>query len=165
MEKWNSLLGVGVDPRDMTLLQMSLRAAVIFFAALFLIQFAHKRFLAGKTAFDFLLIFILGSMLSRAINGTAPITGTIFVGFVVVLIHRGLDFLACEYKPIRSLLKGSSALLIHNGQLDRETMRKHHITEADIEEDMRLKTNARAFGEVAEARLERNGEISVIARS
>lgn len=165
IEEWNNLLGIGVDPHDMTMLQMSMRAIVIFAVALALIRFADKRFLANKTGFDVLLVFVLGSTLSRAINGDAPLAGTIVVGFVVVVLHRVLAALAFRSFTVCRLLKGSTDKVIVDGQLNREVMRKHHITEADIKEDMRLKTNAWDFSQVREARIERNGEISVIAKT
>lgn len=164
IERWNNLLGVGVNPHDMTLLQMSLRAIVIFAVALCLIRFADKRFLANKTGFDVLLVFVLGSTLSRAINGAAPLLGTIFVGFIVVLLHRILAALAYRSYWLCALLKGTSDKVIVDGELKEDIMRKHHLTEADIKEDMRLKTNVWDFSQVREARIERNGEISVIAK-
>lgn len=146
----------------MTLLQMSARAALIFFAALILIRIADKRFLANKTGFDMLFAFILGSSLSRAINGTAPLFNTIAVGFVIVLIHRGLARLAFHSPQICRLLKGQSEVIIKDGALNRDAMAKNDITESDISEDMRLKTNIDDFKKVREARIERNGEISVL---
>jgi len=146
----------------MTLLQMSARAVVIFFSALVLIRIADKRFLANKTGFDMLFAFILGSSLSRAINGAAPLVNTIAVGFIIVLIHRALARLAYHSRPICQLLKGKSEIIIRDGVLDRAVMARNDITEADITEDMRLKTNINDFKKVREARIERNGEISVL---
>src|SRR5690349_9012309 len=57
MNNLGSWVGLGIEPRDMTLLQISMRAVIVFIAALCLIRFAHKRFLAGKTGFDVLLAF------------------------------------------------------------------------------------------------------------
>ena len=146
----------------MTLLQMSARAVVIFFSALVLIRIADKRFLANKTGFDMLFAFILGSSLSRAINGAAPLVNTIAVGFIIVLIHRTLAKLAYHSRPICQVLKGKSEIIIKDGVLDHAVMAKNDITEADITEDMRLKTNINDFKKVREARIERNGEISVL---
>lgn len=163
MQDWvHSAFGMGVEPNDMTLQQMSLRAVVIFFAALVLIRIADKRFMANKTGFDLLLVFILGSTLSRAINGPSPLFKTIAIGLLVVILHRVLAMIACRSTTICTLLKGSSDVLIQNGQMNREAMTRHNLTEADILEDMRLKTTITDVRKVREARIERNGEISVI---
>lgn len=165
MTEWASaIFGLDVEPRDMSMFQMSMRALAIFFAALILIRFADKRFMASKTGFDLLLIFILGSMLSRAINGPSPLFKTIGIGFIVVLLHRLLNFLACRSESLCLLLKGKSDLLIRDGQIVGAALARHSLTEADVREDMRLKTNIDEIRDIHEARLERNGEISVIPR-
>src|SRR5687768_5369195 len=100
------MFGLSVEPRDMTMLQLSMRAVVIFFASLVLIRVADKRFMANKTGFDLLLIFILGSTLSRAINGPSPLFKTIAIGFIVVILHRILAMFACRSEAFCHLLKG-----------------------------------------------------------
>ena len=163
MQDWlHSALGMEVEPNNMTLLQMSLRALIIFFAALVLIRIADKRFMANKTGFDLLLVFVLGSMLSRAINGSSPLFKTIAIGFIVVILHRFLAMMASRSTIICALLKGQSDVLIQNGQLNHRALIRHNLTESDILEDMRLKTTLDDIRKVREARIERNGEISVI---
>ncbi|MEY2428222.1 MAG: hypothetical protein QOJ40_1107, partial [Verrucomicrobiota bacterium] len=77
---FRDLLGLGLEPRDVTFLQMSLRAVIVFLISLITVRFAHKRFLSSMSAFDALLGFILASMLSRAINGSAPFFQTLGTG-------------------------------------------------------------------------------------
>ena len=36
------------------------------------------------------------------------------------------------------LIKGEAQVLVQNGKLNRENMRRNHISEHDLEEDMRL---------------------------
>jgi uncharacterized membrane protein YcaP (DUF421 family) len=156
------IFGFGRQPGEMTLLQMSARAVVVFFSALVLIRIADKRFLANKTGFDMLFALVLGSSLSRAINGTAPLFNTIAVAFIIVIIHRALAKIAYHSHFICRLLKGHSEIIIKDGELNRAVMARNDITEADITEDMRLKTNINEFTKVREARIERNGEISVL---
>ena len=51
------------------------------------------------SAFDYVLGIILASMLARAINGSAPFFGTIFLGFYFVLLHRVLAGLGHRGAP------------------------------------------------------------------
>src|SRR5438045_5943955 len=81
-------LGLGAQPRDLTFLQISLRGIIVFLATLAMIRIGHKRSLARKTAFDAVLIVILASVLSRAINGSSAFFATIGGRFVTVLVHR-----------------------------------------------------------------------------
>src|SRR4026207_202549 len=81
-------LGLGAQPRDLTFLQISLRGIIVFLATLAMIRIGHKRSLARKTAFDAVLIVILASVLSRAINGSSAFFATIGGGLVIVALHR-----------------------------------------------------------------------------
>src|SRR5689334_20941882 len=88
---WNSfetLLGLGVEPKDLTFLQISLRGIIDFIATLIMVRIGHKRSLAHKTPFDAVLLVILASVLSRAVNGSSAFFATIGGGLVLVLIHR-----------------------------------------------------------------------------
>jgi uncharacterized membrane protein YcaP (DUF421 family) len=157
-----TLFGAGVEPKDLTFLHVTMRTLVLFFSALVMIRVADKRFLAGKTGFDALVGFLLASTLSRAINGTAPLPETIAVGFLVVFLHRGLSKLAAHNETFCHLIKGRSEQVIANGKLDHQVMSRNDLTEGDLMEDMRLKAQIDDFAKVRDARIERNGEISVI---
>ncbi|MBA4148162.1 MAG: DUF421 domain-containing protein [Verrucomicrobia bacterium] len=157
------LLGLGKDPGDFTSLQVSLRAAVIFFTALILVRFGAKRFLARNTAFDVILAFILGSTLSRTINNSAPLLPTIVACLVLVLLHRLLAALSFHFHHIGSLLKGNAEKLISDGKIDPAVMRKHYLSEKDLMEALRLKSTDNPAG-VKSAYIERNGDVSVVSR-
>lgn len=157
----DTLLGLSIEPRELSLLQLGLRSVVVFTAALLMLRLAHKRFFAGKNAIDVLLTFILASTLSRAINGSAPFFGTIAVGFFLVILHTSLTWTACRFHGFGKWLKGNVEVLVRDGQVDDRTMQKHHISLRDLNEDLRLNGGVSDLKKVAEATLERNGEISV----
>ena len=47
------------------------------------VRFAKKRFIGQATAFDFILVIIIGSIASRAIYGTAPFFASLAGTFVL----------------------------------------------------------------------------------
>src|ERR1051325_3548487 len=67
-----TLLGPDGKATELTLLQIVLRGFIIFIAGLAIVRIGDRRSLAEKTAFDAIFIVLVGSMLSRAINGTGP---------------------------------------------------------------------------------------------
>lgn len=157
------LLGLGAKPEDLTLLQVSFRGIIVFISALTMLRMSAKRFLGRKTAFDFILMFMMSSMLSRAINGSAPLLPTIASGFVLVWLHRLIAALAFHFHWFGTLVKGHDDIIISDGKLHDETLRKHYLSERDIREDLRLRSVSDP-AEVREARLERSGEVSVIRK-
>src|SRR5438094_10184832 len=80
-------LGLGSQPKDLTFLQISLRGIIVVLATLAMIRIGHKRSLARKTAFDAVLIVILASVLSRAINVSSALFATIGGSGVIVMVH------------------------------------------------------------------------------
>src|SRR5213078_1888891 len=88
---WNSfetLLGLGVEPKDLTFTQISLRGIIVFLVTLATVRLGHKRSLSRKTPFDAVLLVILAAVLSRAINGSAAFFATLGGGVVLVVVHR-----------------------------------------------------------------------------
>jgi uncharacterized membrane protein YcaP (DUF421 family) len=157
-------LGLGAQPKDLTFLQISLRGIIVFLATLAMVRIGHKRSLARKTAFDAVLIVILASVLSRAINGNSAFFATIGGGVVIVLVHRLFAFIAFHSHWFGCLLKGRPEVIVEDGNLILATMRRNHISEHDLEEDLRLDAQMEGTSKVKVARVERSGDISFIKK-
>lgn len=67
---FEDLLGLGLDVADVSPLQMALRTVLIYTATLAIVRVGSKRFLSRATAFDAIVAIMLGSIMSRAINGS-----------------------------------------------------------------------------------------------
>jgi uncharacterized membrane protein YcaP (DUF421 family) len=156
------LLGLGVEPKQLTFLQVSLRGLIVFIATLVIVRLSSKRSLAEKTAFDAALIVIIASVLARAINGSAPFFPTLGIGFILVLLHRLLGVAAYYSHSFGILIKGKPVVLVQNGRLQRRNMCLNHISEHDLEEDMRLDAATEDLSKIKIARVERSGDISFI---
>jgi uncharacterized membrane protein YcaP (DUF421 family) len=159
---FDALLGLGVEPKELTFLQISLRGVIVFVATLVMVRVSSKRSLAEKTAFDAILLVIVASVLARAINGSASFLPTLGAGLVLVLLHRLLALAAYYSHGFGILIKGKAAVLVENGKLQRKNMRINHISEHDLEEDLRLDAATEDFSKIKVARVERSGDISFI---
>ena len=164
---WNSFeafLGLGVEPKDLTFVQISLRGIIVFLATMIMVRLGHKRSLARKSAFDAILLVILASFLARAINGTAPLFATIAAGFVIVLLSRLLALMAYYSHWFGILIKGRPEVIVENGNLILSSMRRNHISEHDLQEDLRLDAQLEDISSIRVARVERSGDISFIKK-
>jgi hypothetical protein len=106
---WNSfetLVGLSVEPKDLTFVQISLRGIIVFLATLIMIRLGHKRLLTRRTPFDAILLVILAAVLSRAINGSAAFFATLGGGVVLVFPHRLFAHLAYHSHGFGILVKG-----------------------------------------------------------
>lgn len=155
------LLGLGLDPQDFTFQHIALRGTIVFFIAIVMVRLGDKRFLSQKTAFDAILGFILASMLARTVNGSAAFWPTLAAGFVLVGLHRLVALTSRRFHSVGHLVKGHSDLLIKDGVLNENAMRKNDLTPNDVSEDLRLQ-GAEHPRDVHLAYVERNGKISVV---
>src|SRR5213593_3671680 len=164
---WNSfetLLGLGVEPKDLTFVQISLRGIVVFLVTLTTMRLGHKRSLSRKTPFDAVLLVILAAVLSRAINGSAAFFATLGGGVVLVVLHRLFAYLAFYSHGLGILIKGKSDIVVRNGQCDFRMMRRNHVSMHDLDEDMRLSAHTDELSKIKLARVERSGDISFIKK-
>ena len=164
---WNfleTLLGLSVEPKDLTFFQISLRAIIVFLATLIMVRLGHKRSLSRKTPFDAILLIILAAVLSRAINGSAAFFATLGGGVVLVMLHRAFAYLAYYSHGFGIFLKGRPDTIVRDGECDFQMMRHNHVSIHDLEEDMRLNGQIDDLSKVRLARVERSGDISFIKK-
>jgi uncharacterized membrane protein YcaP (DUF421 family) len=157
----NDVLGLGLNPQNLTVGQLLLRALIICFVMYVMIRLAGRRFMAQKNSFDVLLAFLMASLISRAINGSTNFWGTVALGLVLAVAYRLIAALACKFHGFGKLLKDEPVVLVADGALKKSAMNRHHVSEHDLHEDLRLAGNIDDLKEVKMACLERSGEISV----
>ena len=154
----------GAEPPDVTVAQMAARALVVFVATCVLLRIAKKRFLSNHSAVDVVTAIVLGSVLSRAINGSAPLFRTLAAGGVIVALHWLVTYVATRSHAFGGIVKGHETLLVVDGKVDRKAMNASHISDHDLAEDLRYEAGVDDVALVREARLERNGHLSVLLR-
>jgi uncharacterized membrane protein YcaP (DUF421 family) len=156
------LLGLHLDAEELTFGHMAARALVVFVCAVVLARAADRRMLGHNAGFDIMMLVVLGSVLSRAINGQAAFFPTLGASALLVLLHHVVATIAFHSHWFSQLLKGRPRTLVLNGNVDRAAMRRNKITDDDLDENLRLHGGVEGTDEVAEARLERNGSVSVV---
>lgn len=160
-ERW---LGLSVDAIDLGFGHMAARALVVFVVAVILARMANRRMLGHNAGFDIMLLVVLGSVLSRAINGQAAFFPTLGASAILVGLHHIIATIAFHSHGFSQLVKGRPRTLVRDGKLDRAGMARSNITEHDLEENLRINGGVAGAEDVAEARIERNGSISVVKR-
>jgi uncharacterized membrane protein YcaP (DUF421 family) len=162
MDNLRELLGLGLQPKDLGILQVTLRGIIVFLVTLGMLRAGHRRFMSRMTAFDAVLGVLLASVLARAINGSAPFGPTLIVGLVLVLLHRIFSALAFYWGTFGTVVKGRSDVLVEGGKPDKKKLRTHKISQEDLLEEARLNGRISELSRIRQATLERNGKISII---
>lgn len=142
--------------------QMIVRTTIIFFIALILVRFGGKRIFGKHTAFDIVLGIVLGSILGRAITGGAPFLTSMVAAFTLVLLHMMIAMTSYRWDFIGGLVKGNFQLLVKDGEIQWDNMKRNSISERDLEESMRMQgKNGVDIADIKTAYFERSGDISI----
>ena len=162
LDQLQTLLGLGRDVANVGALQMALRTIIIYAFTLAIVRLGSKRFLGHASAFDTIVGIMIGSVMSRAINSSAPFVPTLVAGVVFVGMHWLLAVLSVHIPWFGPLVKGNPVLLVRDGQIQEQGMRRGGITKHDLAEALRLHTKPSDPAQIKLAYLERNGGISII---
>ena len=148
--------------KNLDALQMSSRAILVFFVTLILLRIAGVRTFGKKSAFDNVIIIMLGSVLSRAVVGASPFFPTTMACLAFVAVHWLLGKLSFKSDMVGKLIKGEKLCLYENGRENLANMSHAKISHEDLIEGVRQNINADSFENVQKIFIERNGSISVI---
>lgn len=160
----DAVLGLSAKhAEDLGALQVCARALVVYLVLIAYVRFGKKRFLGQATAFDAVLIIVIGSLASRAVSGTAPFVASLAGTFVFIAIHWIISYFTESSPALSFLVKGHDTILVRDGRVDRNALEKSHMSSDDLAEDLRQQ-GIEDPGEVKEARLERSGKVSVIKK-
>ncbi|MEA3117223.1 MAG: hypothetical protein QOI13_493 [Paraburkholderia sp.] len=161
MDLFTAMFGEG---KDLDSLQMSLRAAAVFLAALVLVRISGRRSFGQRSPFDYVVAILLGATLSRIIVGASPAIPTLMASLVVVLIHRALGWACVRLRWLESLVVGVERAVYKDGQFDHRQMSAALITRTDVFQAVRQELNSLDLEDVQSAILERNGQVSLIRK-
>ena len=139
-----------------------LRSVVVYLFMLVAFRFTGKRQAGQLTPFDLVVLLIISNVVQNAVIGPDNSLGGGLLGATVIL---GLNYVVVELtfrsKRLRRLIEATPALLIHNGHILHQNLRKERVTLDDLH--AALRRNGIADPEhVRVAVLEENGGISVI---
>ena len=148
------LLGTGAE--DLTVWQMSARAAVIYVIAVAIIRMGKKRFMSRATPFDLIIAIVFGSIISRVITGDADFLPGLGAVVTLMVLHWLFAAISLLWHGFSQLVKGHSCVLVKDGQMNASEMRRAQISEGDLREGLRQE-GVWDLAEVSEARLERSG--------
>jgi uncharacterized membrane protein YcaP (DUF421 family) len=158
------LIEVFGEGKDLTSLQMGLRAIAVFFASLLAVRISGRRSFGQRSSFDSVVAVLLGATLSRVVVGASPAIPTVIASLVIVLLHRVLAWACVRSVRLESLVAGVERELFRDGQFNERQLSAALITRADVFEAVRKELGTQSLEKVTIAILERNGEISLIRK-
>jgi uncharacterized membrane protein YcaP (DUF421 family) len=142
--------------------QMCVRAVIVFAYLLVLLRFGDRRTFGRFATIDIAVAVLLGSTLSRALTGNAPIAATFAASAVLVGLHWTVSHLTYASPRARRALEAQPVVLVRDGQLDHDAMSHVAISEDEIRAMLRSNAGTEDLASVKIAYLERSGKISFV---
>ena len=161
MDTIQFLFGEG---EKLNILQMSMRALVMFLIMLILIRFAGRRAFAKKSSFDNIIVIMLGAVLARGVVGASPFWSTVAASIIMIILHRIVAWLSVKNNFVERLVKGDAILLFQKEKIVSKNLTKTGISKKDLHESLRLETKKDSLEDIEDAYLETNGRISFILK-
>lgn len=142
-----------------------LRAIAIYFILLFLFRIAGKRSLAEMTAFDFILLLIIGQATQQALLGDDfSIMTAVLVISTLIATEIVLDFLSRRIRFLDKLTEGVPLVLVENGEPLQKRMCAARVSTADVLQSARASHGIDKLEDIRCAVLEKTGSISIIPK-
>ena len=139
--------------------------AVIYLSVMVFTRITGRRTLAQTTVFDIVLLLLLAEAAQGFLLGDDPS----FTNFVIVLATFGVIDVAMSYLKLHSqfaqaLIDGAPTILMRDGQVLEDRLRRARVTRDDIIEAARMQHGVANWDEIEAAVLETGGGITIICK-
>ncbi|HEY4583247.1 MAG TPA: YetF domain-containing protein [Lysobacter sp.] len=145
------------------LLELLLRAAVLYLGILFILRIVPRRTGGELATMDLVLILLVTECASHALGDYASLGD----GLVMILAVMGLNYavnaLSYRFRWIERLVSAPPIPIIVDGRLLRRNMRREFITDEELESHLR-RHDIDDLARVRHAYVEGEGQITFVTR-
>jgi len=136
-----------------------LRSLLVFIFLAVALRLGGKRELAQINVLDLAVLLLASNALQNALIGNDDsVTGGVIGASTLFLANYVFVRVTFRHARIRRMLEGRPRVLLRNGKLDREAMRKEAITEEELVDQL-LDKGMESFDKVGLIILETNGKL------
>lgn len=159
MPDWNTLFAPSVSP-----LELCLRGTVTFLVLTAMMRTAGQREAGGLGLTDvFLVVLVAQAFAPGLVGGSGSLTDGALLAATVIVWSVALDAVTYRWPRLSRAIKARPRLLIEDGRLHREVMRRELMSRDEVMVQLRLH-GIDDLAQVERAYLEPNGMISIILR-
>jgi len=146
-------------------MDIAVRAVALYVFVVFVMRMIGRRELSTLTPFDLVLLIVLGDAIQQGLTqDDYSVTGALVAVSTLAIMQVATSYVSYRVKPFRRVVKGEPIILIEDGKLLNQNLRRERITADDVAEEMRAQQIG-AFDQVQWAILESNGTISFIQKA
>ncbi len=138
-----------------------LRGLIIYAFLLIALRLTGKRQIGQLAPFDLVLLLVLSNAVQNAMNGgDNSVTGGLISASTLLVLNGVAGKITYQSKMMESLSEGRPEILIHNGKLFADVMKRERMTHHELNAALRA-AGCASVEEVHYAILENTGQITV----
>lgn len=146
-------------------MDMILRAVAMYLLVLVVFRIAGRRTLSEMTAFDFVLLLVIGEATQQALLGDDfSVTTAAIVIVTLVGLDIGLSYVKALSPRLATVIDGRPMILVEGGKPIAARLARSRVDEEDILEAARQSRGLERMDQIGYAILEVSGGISIIPR-
>lgn len=143
-------------------LEIVARVAIVYSALLIMLRLAGRRTLGDITPMDMLLMLLVSETVSPAMTGgDESVTGGMVAAGTLIVLAFVMSHAVFRSRRIEQLVTGAVSVVIKDGKVDGDVMRKYRITDEDLKTALHQNGVLRV-DVVARAFVEADGEITIV---
>jgi uncharacterized membrane protein YcaP (DUF421 family) len=145
-------------------MDIAIRALVLYAFVIFVMRVIGRRELSSLTAVDLVLLIVLGDAIQQGLTqDDYSVTGAMIAVATIASVQVFTSYIGFRSRRVRQVLEGQPIVIMRDGELIDENMRRERLTAEEVAEEMRGHEIA-TFDDVAWAILETNGQINFIKK-
>jgi uncharacterized membrane protein YcaP (DUF421 family) len=145
-------------------MDLVLRTIFVFGLILVVTRAVGRRELGEMEPFDVILLVVMGDLVQNAVTQSDhSLTGATIVVATLGALTVFTAYLSFRFRRLRPVLEGRPVLLVADGQVLEDNLRRQRMTVEEVAAEARLQKIA-SFDQIRFAVLESNGEFSFLER-
>lgn len=138
---------------------------IFYFVIIFALRLMGKREVGELSIFDIVIYLVMSELLALSISDASEsILKSLVPIFTLAFLQIILSIILLKSKKARDMIDGKNVILIHNGHINQETMKKERYSIDDLMTSLRDKDYS-SPDEIAFAILETSGHLSLIPKT
>ena len=145
-------------------MELMVKCIIVYFVIIFALRLMGKREVGELSVFDVVIYLVMSELLAISITDThSSIFRSLVPIAVLALMQIAISWSLLKSKRIRDLFDGKAVILIRDGCIDQQMMRKERYSIDDLMSQLHGK-DLSSPDEVAFAILENNGTLSILPK-
>ncbi|WP_164908545.1 DUF421 domain-containing protein [Halobacillus litoralis] len=139
------------------------KASVVVIGGVLILRLAGRKSISQLTVAQTVMMIAVGSLIIQPV-GDRNIWITMVITFLMVITLLFIEYIALKYNALETFIYGKSLLVVENGQVNENNLKKLRLTVDMLEVRMRQQ-KIQNFADIQWATIEPNGQLGYMLKS